>query len=69
MANIKKDEPAKPNRALDSGHIRDLVESIEAADFVRAVVVRPIADEDWAPIAGFHRIEAAERSDRKQRGV
>jgi ParB family chromosome partitioning protein len=55
----------KPNRALSTTHVRDLVESFGATAFATAVVVRPLAEEGeykWAPIAGFHRIEAAKRS-------
>jgi ParB-like chromosome segregation protein Spo0J len=73
MANVKKLEVIQPNRVLDSTHIRDLVESLGATDLARpVVVVRPTADREeyaWAVIAGFHRIEAAKPSGRKQRGV
>lgn len=62
-------KPIKPNRTLSATHVRDLVESFGATAFATAVVVRPISEEgqySWAPIAGFHRIEAARRSDQTE---
>lgn len=62
-------KPIKPNRVLSATHVRDLVESFGATAFATAVVVRPIAEEGdyaWAPIAGFHRIEAARRSGQSE---
>ncbi|WP_298280526.1 ParB N-terminal domain-containing protein [uncultured Bradyrhizobium sp.] len=58
-------EPAKPNRALSTGHVKDLVESFGATAFASAVVVRPTSqsgEHAWTVVAGFHRVEAARNS-------
>jgi ParB family chromosome partitioning protein len=58
-------QPAKPNRALSTAHVKDLVESFGATAFASAVVVRPTSqagEHAWTVVAGFHRVEAARNS-------
>jgi ParB family chromosome partitioning protein len=61
--------PAKSNRPLSAEHVRDLAESFSTTTFATAIVVRPIPDDGeykWEPVAGFHRIEAAKRTEQKE---
>lgn len=63
---VEKIKPNKPNRQPSATHVRDLVESFDATTFATAVVLLPAADGEeyvWAPVVGFHHIEAAQRSE------
>jgi ParB family chromosome partitioning protein len=59
---ISEIKPTKPNRLLNTTHVKDLVDSLGSTAFATAIVVRRIENEGeyvWVVVAGFHRIEAA----------
>ena len=68
--NIKKIKVEEGRRALNSGKVKELVQSINALDLQTPITVRPVSynrgwkDPDYALVSGLHRLEAMKQLKR-----
>ena len=68
--NIKNIKVGEGRRALNSGKVKELVQSIDALDLQTPITVRPVSftrgwkDPDYALVSGLHRLEAMKQLNR-----